>query len=85
MRTITILSIALSAAAALAAKPTCRVDINRSSVDSLAICLPGVGEATAMRIDSARKVKPLGSCSDLDAVRGFGAAKLAKVCPLVGF
>ena len=82
MRTI-ILSLALSVAA-LAAKPTCRVDINRSPMDSLAICLPGVGKATAMRIDSARKAKPLASCADLDAVKGFGPAKLAKVCPLVG-
>ena len=82
MRTITILS--LAAIAATAAKPACTVNVNRSPVDSLALCLPGVGKATAARIDSARKVKPLASCGDLDSVKGFGKAKLAKVCPLVG-
>lgn len=80
---ITILS--LAAVAAVAAKPTCTVNVNRASMDSLALCLPGVGKATASRIDSARKAKPLASCADLDAVKGFGEKKLAKVCPLVVF
>lgn len=80
---ITILS--LATVAAIAAKPTCTVNINRSSVDSLALCLPGVGKSTAARIDSARKAKPLASCADLDAVKGFGAKRLAAVCPLVTF
>ena len=83
MRTITILS--LAAIAATAAKPACTVNVNRSPVDSLALCLPGVGKSTAARIDSARKAKPLASCADLDAVKGFGAKKLAAVCPLVTF
>ena len=84
MRTIiTILSLALSVAV-LAAKPTCKVDIDRSSTDSLALCLPGVGKATAMRIDSARRVAPIASCAGLDAVKGLGPSKLAKICPLIG-
>ena len=84
MRTIiTILS--LAAVAAVAAKPACTVNVNRAPVDSLALCLPGVGKATASRIDSARKAKLFSSCADLDAVKGFGVAKLAKVCPLVTF
>ena len=83
---ILILSIAaIAAIAATAAKPTCTVNANRASVDSLALCLPGVGKSTAARIDSARKAKPLASCADLDAVKGFGAKKLAAVCPLVTF
>ena len=80
---ITILS--LAAIAATAAKPTCTVNVNRSSVDSLALCLPGVGPAMAKRIDSARSVKPFTSCADLDEVKGFGEKKLAAVCPLVVF
>jgi DNA uptake protein ComE-like DNA-binding protein len=80
---ITILS--LATVAAIAAKPACTVNVNRSSVDSLALCLPGVGKSTANRIDSARKTKPFSSCADLDAVKGFGEKKLAKVCPLVVF
>lgn len=80
---ITVLS--LAAIAAVAAKPTCTVNINRSSEDSLALCLPGVGPAMAKRIDSARSAKPLSSCADLDAVKGFGEKKLAAVCPLVVF
>ena len=80
---ITILS--LTAIAAVAAKPTCTVNVNRAPVDSLALCLPGVGKATALRIDSARKTKPFTSCADLDEVKGFGEKKLAAVCPLVVF
>lgn len=84
MRTIiTIMS--LAAVAAVAAKPTCTVNVNRASMDSLSLCLPGVGKSTASRIDSARKAKPFASCADLDAVKGFGGKKLAKVCPLVTF
>lgn len=87
MRTIiTILSLAaIAAIAATAAKPACSVNVNRAPVDSLALCLPGVGKSTAARIDSARKAKPFQTCADLDAVKGFGVAKLAKVCPLVVF
>ena len=80
---ITILS--LAAIAATAAKPTCKVNVNRAPVDSLTKCLPGVGPAMAKRIDSARSAKPFSSCADLDAVKGFGEKKLAKVCPLVVF
>lgn len=80
---ITILSIA--AVAAVAAKPTCTVNVNRSSVDSLTKCLPGVGPAMAKRIDSARSVRPFTSCADLDEIKGFGEKKLAAVCPLVVF
>lgn len=84
MRTIIMLSLAATVAA-IAAKPTCTVNVNRAPVDSLALCLPGVGKATALRIDSARSVKPFASCNDLDVVKGFGEKKLAKVCPLVVF
>jgi len=84
MRT-TILILSLAAVAAVAAKPTCTINVNRSSVDSLALCLPGVGKSTANRIDSARKTKPFTSCADLDEVKGFGEKKLAAVCPLVVF
>ena len=84
MRSI-IIVLSLAAIAATAAKPTCSVNVNRAPVDSLALCLPGVGKATASRIDSARKAKPFQTCADLDAVKGFGVAKLAKVCPLVVF
>lgn len=80
---ITIMSIA--AVAAVAAKPICTVNVNRSSVDSLSLCLPGVGPAMAKRIDSARSAKPFSSCADLDAVKGFGEKRLAAVCPLVVF
>lgn len=80
---ITILSIA--AVAAVAAKPTCTVNVNRAPMDSLALCLPGVGPAVAKRIDSARKAKPFRTCADLDAVKGVGEKKLAKVSPLVTF
>lgn len=83
MRTIIILS--LAAIAATAAKPTCTVNVNRAPVDSLALCLPGVGKATALRIDSARSVKPFASCKDLDPVKGFGERRLAAVCPLLKF
>lgn len=88
MRTIIMLSlaaVALAAVAAFAAKPTCTVNVNRAPMDSLALCLPGVGPAVAKRIDSARSAKPFSSCADLDAVKGFGEKKLAKVCPLVTF
>ena len=84
MRTIIMLSLAATVAA-IAAKPTCTVNVNRSSVDSLDLCLPGVGKSTANRIDSARKTKPFASCKDLDVVKGFGEKKLAAVCPLVVF
>lgn len=80
-----ILILSIAAIAATAAKPTCTVNVNRASVDSLALCLPGVGKAMASRIDSARKAKPFQTCTDLDAVKGFGEKKLAKVCPLVTF
>lgn len=81
----TIIILSLAAISATAAKPTCTVNVNRAPVDSLALCLPGVGKSTASRIDSARKAKPLASCADLDAVKGFGAKRLAAVCPLVTF
>lgn len=80
---ITILS--LVAVAAIAAKPTCTVNVNSAPVDSLSLCLPGVGPAMAKRIDSARSVRPFASCKDLDEVKGFGEKKIAKVCPLVVF
>ena len=84
MRTIIMLSLAATVAA-IAAKPTCTVNVNRSSMDSLSKCLPGVGPAMAKRIDSARSAKPFSSCADLDEVKGFGEKKLAAVCPLVVF
>ena len=80
-----ILILILAAIATTAAKPTCTVNVNRAPVDSLALCLPGVGKATASRIDSARKAKPFQTCADLDAVKGFGAKRLDAVCPLVTF
>lgn len=61
------------------------LNINTTTTDSMALHLPGVGPAMAMRIDSARKVAPLTSCADLDKVKGIGAAKLAKICPMVRF
>ena len=81
----TIIMLCLAAVAAFAAKPTCTVNVNRAPVDSLVLCLPGVGKATALRIDSARSVRPLASCKDLDPVKGFGEKRLAAVCPLLKF
>lgn len=80
-----VLALSFAAVAAVAAKPTCTVNVNRAPVDSLIKCLPGVGPAMAKRIDSARSVKPFSSCADLDAVKGFGEKKLSAVCPLAVF
>ena len=61
------------------------LNINATTTDSMASHLPGVGPSMAMRIDSARKVAPLTSCADLDKVKGIGAKKLEKLCPMVRF
>lgn len=61
------------------------LNINTTTTDSMALHLPGVGPAMAKRIDSARRVAPFASCEDLDKVKGIGAAKLAKLCPMVRF
>lgn len=61
------------------------LNINTTTVDSMASHLPGVGPAMAARIDSARKVASFASCEDLDKVKGIGPAKLAKICPMVRF
>ena len=79
-----ILILSLAAVAAVAAKPTCTVNVNRAPVDSLALCLPGVGPTMAKRLDSARAVKPFSKCSDLDAIRGVGAKKLIPLCAAAG-
>ena len=55
MRTITILS--LAAIAATAAKPACTVNVNRSPVDSLALCLPGVGAKKLIPLCAAAGLK----------------------------
>ena len=61
------------------------LNINTTTIDSMASHLPGVGPALAARLDSARRVSPFSSCDDLDKVKGIGSAKLAKICPMVRF
>ena len=76
---------ALSLLVNVSAKDVRPLNINRTTTDSMAAHLPGVGPSMAMRIDSARKAAPLASCEDLDKVKGIGPAKLEKICPLLTF
>ena len=47
------------------------------------MALPGVGEATALRIMALRKVQPFRRVEDLLQVRGIGQTKLEKLRPYV--
>jgi competence protein ComEA len=68
----------------LVASVASAMNINTAPLASLD-SLPGVGPAIAHKIDSARSVLPFTSCKDLDAIKGIGAKKLARICPLVSF
>ena len=81
----TTIASALALLVNVSAKDIKPLNINTTTVDSMASHLPGVGPSMAMRIDSARKVAPLTSCADLGKVKGIGPAKLAKLCPMVRF
>lgn len=81
MKTAIALVLALTIAA-MAKKDLQPVNVNSSPADSLSAHLPGVGPAIAERIVQGR---PYQSCKDLDAVKGLGASKLAKICPLARF
>ena len=59
------------------------LDLNRATADELAT-LPGVGEIIAKRIIRRREDSGLyGSVQQLLEVRGIGAARLARLRPLV--
>lgn len=82
MKTIASLVLALSVAA-LAKKGLSAVNVNAAPADSLVVHLPGVGPTIAARIIAAR---PFTTCDDLtENVEGIGAAKIAKICPLLTF
>lgn len=82
MKTIASLVLALSIAA-LAKKDLAAVNINSAPADSLVAHLPEVGPTIAARIVAAR---PYAKCDDLtENVKGIGAAKIAKICPLLTF
>jgi DNA uptake protein ComE-like DNA-binding protein len=79
------LILALALVSIASAKELKVLNINTAPVDSLALCLPGVGPAMAHRLDSARAVTPFASCADLDPVKGLGVKTLAKLCASVTF
>ena len=81
----TTIAAALALLVNVSAKDVRPLNINTTTTDSMASHLPGVGPSMAMRIDSARKVAPLTSCADLDKVKGIGAKKMEKLCPMVRF
>ena len=81
----TTIAAALALLVNVSAKDIKPLNINTTTVDSMASHLPGVGPSMALRIDSARKAAPLTSCADLDKVKGIGEKKLAKICPLLTF
>ena len=85
MKTL-ILVLSLALASMAAKKELAGVNVNTAPADSLSAHLPGVGAAIARRIVEARADSAYSTCADLAArVRGIGAAKLAKICPLVNF
>jgi DNA uptake protein ComE-like DNA-binding protein len=55
------------------------IDVNRAPAERL-VSLPGVGPVLAARITEAR---PFATVDDLRRVRGLGAARLARLRPLV--
>lgn len=81
----TTIAAALALLVNVSAKDVRPLNINTTTTDSMAAHLPGVGPSMALRIDSARKVAPLTSCADLDKIKGIGAKKLEKICPMVTF
>lgn len=82
MKTLPILALILSTLAT-AGKGGHLVNVNTAPADSLAAALPGVGKATAERIAAAR---PFATCEDLtENVKGIGAKKIDKICPLLVF
>lgn len=81
---VLILSIATMAVAA--SKTLSPVNVNSVPADSLFAHLPGVGPAIASQIVAARADSAFRSCEDLAArVKGLGAKKTAKICPLATF
>ena len=81
-----ILVLVLSIASLAAKKEPAAVNVNTSPADSLSAHLPGVGEAIAYRIVEGRADSAYSTCADLAArVKGIGAAKIAKICPLAKF
>ena len=85
MKTSIILILSLSLATMAAKKDLLAVNVNTSPADSLSAHLPGVGAAIAARIVAGRIDSAYATCSDLVRVKGIGAAKLAKICPLARF
>ena len=81
MKTLATIVLAL-ALTTFAKKDLQKVEINKSALDTISAHLPGVGPAIAERIVQGR---PYRTCADLDAVKGIGKAKLAKICPLLIF
>ena len=85
MRASIILVLSLALATMAAKKELAGVNVNTAPADSLSAHLPGVGAAIARRIVEGRADSAYATCSDLVRVRGIGAAKLAKICPLARF
>lgn len=81
MKTLASIVLALSLAT-FANKDLQKVQINNSPLDTISAHLPGIGPSIAERIVQGR---PYRTCADLDAVKGIGKAKLAKICPFLIF
>ena len=65
------------------APPASKVDLNRASVDELAL-LPGVGPVLAQRMVAWRKAHGrYRSVEDLQGVKGIGKKRLEQLRPLV--
>lgn len=76
-------TLATAGKAKTAHKVLSTVNVNSAPADSLAAHLPGVGAAIAERIVAAR---PFATCDDLtENVKGIGAKKIDKICPLLTF
>jgi len=76
----TLLVLLAFALPALAAEPTCKVNVQTCTVVSCAF-LPGVGPVVGARIAEAHPA----TLEDLDAVEGIGPAKLKAIKPMAVF